>query len=109
MLLALLALRRPTGGRLLAAGLGLGAAILTRPVAEVLLPLLPLALLIRDRAWWTALRRTAWFGLGLAILLVPWMTRNALTHGTFAAEGALGQALCLLGISAISLSPLTSG
>jgi hypothetical protein len=93
VLMALLALRRPTRGRLLAAGLALAAASLTRPVAEVLLPLLPLALLAHHRAWRPALRGTAWFGLGLGLLLLPWMARNALAHGTFSAEGALGQAL----------------
>src|SRR5918911_1512127 len=56
VLMALLALRRPTRGRLLAAGLALAAASLTRPVAEVLLPLLPLVLLAHHRAWRPALR-----------------------------------------------------
>ena len=93
VLLALVALRRPTRAPLLAAGLALAAVSLTRPVADVLLPLLPLALLAHHRAWRPALRGTAWFALGLGLLLVPWMARNALAHGTFSAEGALGQAL----------------
>jgi 4-amino-4-deoxy-L-arabinose transferase-like glycosyltransferase len=93
LLLALLALRHPSRGRLVAAGLSLAAATLTRPVADVLLPLLPLALLLRARPRRQAARQIAWYLVGLALLLLPWMTRNALTHGTFSAEGALGQAL----------------
>lgn len=92
-LLALRALQRPTRWRLLAAGLALAAAILTRPVAEALLPLLPLALLVRFRAWRPAVVGCLWFGLGLCLLLLPWMARNALVHGSFGVEGALGQAL----------------
>ena len=93
LLLALSALRHPSRGRLVAAGLSLAAATLTRPVADVLLPLLPLALLLRARPWRQAPRQIGWYLVGLALLLLPWMTRNALAHGTFSAEGALGQAL----------------
>jgi 4-amino-4-deoxy-L-arabinose transferase-like glycosyltransferase len=93
LLLALRVLERPSGGRLLAAGLALAAAILTRPVAYVLLPLLPLALLLQTRRWPPALRASGWYALGLGLLLLPWMARNAATHGTFSPEGALGQAL----------------
>jgi hypothetical protein len=93
MLLTLRALRRSSPGRLFVAGSALAGTILTRPVAEALLPLLPLALLARERAWQPALRGSVWFGLGLASLLLPWMVRNALTHGSFSPEGALGQAL----------------
>jgi 4-amino-4-deoxy-L-arabinose transferase-like glycosyltransferase len=93
LLLALLALRHPSRGRLMAAGLSLAAATLTRPVADVLLPLLPLALLLRAHPRRQAPQQIAWYLVGLALLLLPWMTRNALAHGTFSAEGALGQAL----------------
>jgi hypothetical protein len=92
-LLALLALRQPSPCRLFSVGLALAAAVLTRPVAEVLLPALPLALLLRERAWRPVLGGSAFFVLGLASLLLPWMVRNALTHGSFSPEGALGQAL----------------
>ena len=93
MLTVLRALRVPSRGRLVAAGLALAAAALTRPVADVLIPILPVALLGRHRHWRPALRGSAWFALGIAALLLPWMARNALAHGTFSAEGALGQAL----------------
>ena len=92
-LLMLHAVRSPNRGRLLAAGLGLAAAALTRPIADVLIPILPLALLLKERRWRPAARGTAWFALGMAALILPWMARNALAHGTFSAEGALGQAL----------------
>lgn len=93
MLAALRALRQPRAGRLVAAGTAVAAAILTRPVGQAVLPLLPLGLLIALRDWRRALIGSGWYALGLAALLVPWMTRNALVHGTFSAEGALGQAL----------------
>lgn len=93
VLLALRALRAPTRGRLLAAGVALATAALTRPVADVLIPLLPLALLLRDRRWRPAALSAGWFALGIAALMLPWMARNALVYGTFSAEGALGQAL----------------
>ena len=95
----LLAARLPSRTRLLLAGLTLGLAILTRPLAQVLLPLLPLALLLR--AWYrgpalgrrAALGRIGWYALGLALVLLPWSVRNWLTYGSFGTEGALGQAL----------------
>src|SRR5205085_2890452 len=89
LLLMLRALQRPTAWRLGACGLALAATALTRPVADVLLPLVPLALLLQVRAWRPALRGTAWLLAGFSILFLPWMARNALAHGTFSAEGAL--------------------
>ena len=93
LLLLVRAVQQPRPGRLVAGGLALAAAALTRPVADILLPILPLVLLARARRWRPALVQSGWYLLGLALLLLPWMSRNALAHGTFSAEGALGQAL----------------
>lgn len=80
-----------------AAGLLLGLATLVRPVAQALLPLLPLGVLVVERGW----RRDAWrttllrsaVGLGaVALVLVPWMLRSALEQDT-AGVGSLGQSL----------------
>jgi hypothetical protein len=92
MLTALRALKQPGRQRLLVAGVCLALALLTRPVAQSLLPLLPAALLLRHGVR-AGLKQSGWFALGLATLLLPWMLRNAATHGSFSPEGALGQAL----------------
>jgi 4-amino-4-deoxy-L-arabinose transferase-like glycosyltransferase len=101
LLAVLLAARRPRAVGLILAGLALGLAILTRPLAQVLLPLLPLALLLRSGAQrsnsrsglGSTLRACAWYGFGLALVLLPWSARNWVSHGGFGTEGALGQAL----------------
>jgi hypothetical protein len=75
------------------AGAVLGLAALTRPVALGLVPGLPLTLLLQRppaRAW---LSRCALYGLGVALVLLPWMIRNYLTLQVFSTEGALGQTL----------------
>jgi hypothetical protein len=87
------ALRVPSRTRLVVAGVLLAVAALTRPIAEALVPLVPLAFLLRTRRLTPAARQVGWLALGVAVLMLPWMGRNLVTHGSFAAEGALGQAL----------------
>jgi 4-amino-4-deoxy-L-arabinose transferase-like glycosyltransferase len=77
----------------LLAGLGLGAASLTRPVAQALVILVPLAFLVYTRRPWPILRGTALVGVGVALVLVPWMVRNLSEHGTLSAAGGLGRSL----------------
>ncbi|MGE3909245.1 MAG: glycosyltransferase family 39 protein [Chloroflexota bacterium] len=80
----------------LVAGLALGAAALTRPVAQALVILVPLAFLLyaqRGRWLWPVVRGTVLVGLGVAIVLVPWMLRNLSEHGTLSAAGGLGRSL----------------
>ena len=86
-LLVALAVRRPTRGRLLAAGLALGLAILTRPIAQVLLPLAPLVFLLHGRGWRGALRDTTFFLVGVGLLVGPWIVRNKLVHDTASTAG----------------------
>jgi len=77
----------------LVAGVTLGAASLTRPVAQALVVLVPLAFLIYSRRPWRIVRGTLLVGLGVAILLGPWMLRNLSEHGTMSAAGGLGRSL----------------
>jgi 4-amino-4-deoxy-L-arabinose transferase-like glycosyltransferase len=93
MLLALRALEQPSHWRLVALGVALAAAALTRPVAYAAVPIVVVALVIRARRPVPVARGLGWLLLGLGSLFLPWMARNALAHGSFAAEGALGQAL----------------
>jgi hypothetical protein len=86
-LAAVAAVQRPTGRRWLLAGLALGLTILTRPVAQVLIPpLVVMVLLACGRDW-----RRAAVGIvallgGLAAIQGPWVVRNAVTHGNASAS-----------------------
>jgi len=77
----------------LLAGLLLGAAALTRPVAQALVLLVPLAFLLYDRRPWPLVRGTALAGVGVVLVMAPWMLRNAAEHGTVTAAGGLGRSL----------------
>ena len=85
--LATCALRRPGPKIWLAVGLALGCAILARPVAQVLLPIVALAALLSAGGRW---RRAAWslglLALGVALIQGPWVLRNALEKGNAAAS-----------------------
>jgi 4-amino-4-deoxy-L-arabinose transferase-like glycosyltransferase len=84
-------------GWALLAGVVLGAAALTRPVAQILVLAVPLAfLLYAPRAWrrpWPVVRSSAIVGLGVLLVMVPWMLRNMAEHGTLSAAGGLGRSL----------------
>ena len=82
-----LAARRPTAFRLVGAGLALALAILTRPIAQLLLPLVPLVFLLQFRGWRAALRATVLVGIGVSLLLGPWIVRNKLVHDTASTAG----------------------
>lgn len=93
LLLLLLAGRSGHWGWALLAGLGLGAAALTRPVAQALVILVPLAFLVYIRRPGPVVRGTVLVGVGFALILVPWMVRNLSEHGTLSAAGGLGRSL----------------
>jgi 4-amino-4-deoxy-L-arabinose transferase-like glycosyltransferase len=68
--------------RWLLAGFVLGLAILTRPVAQLLVPLMALsALLAAGREWRRGLVGVLALVVGLALIQGPWVLRNALTTG----------------------------
>ncbi len=75
------------------AGVLLGLASLTRPVAQILLPLVPIWLLLIHRRWGLALRGSVLVGLGFVLLVGPWMFRNLAEHGSLTASGGLGRSL----------------
>jgi 4-amino-4-deoxy-L-arabinose transferase-like glycosyltransferase len=86
-------LARPGWQRSGVAGLVLGLCILCKPVAQVLIPLLPLSLwfVVRDWRRWTV--GCLAFGLGAVVVLAPWALRNLAVHGSLTTSGALGQTL----------------
>ena len=74
------------------AGLLLGLATLTRPVAQVLIPVFPLVILLVCRSWRLTLVRSS-IALGaFGLVLAPWMVRSAVEQDT-ASVGSLGQSL----------------
>ena len=77
----------------LVGGALIGVAALTRPVGLVLAVALAIALLVRARSPVRAVRRGLPALAGLALVLLPWMTRNWVVHGSFSAEGNAGQTL----------------
>lgn len=94
LLALVVALKRPTRWRLLAAGGAVALACLTRPLGQAVIPLaLGLPILLALPSWRRGLKRAALVALGLALVLAPWTIRNLAVHGTSGAEGALGQAL----------------
>lgn len=93
LLVLLYAGRSGHWGWALLAGLLLGAASLTRPVAQALVMLVPLAFLLYTRRLGPVVRGTLLAGLGFAIVLVPWMLRNYAEHGTPSAAGGLGRSM----------------
>jgi 4-amino-4-deoxy-L-arabinose transferase-like glycosyltransferase len=74
------------------AGLLLGAATLTRPVAQVLVPLIPIGALLVMSSWRRAAVQSAVGLAAFGLMLVPWMAKSAADHDT-ASVGSLGQSL----------------
>ena len=91
--LIVLGLRRRDAWPWIGAGLAVGLAILSRSAGQVLLLAIPPALLVVERAWRPALRKTALVAGACALLIVPWMARNWWVHGAFTTAGAAGQNL----------------
>lgn len=82
MLAAVVAVKRGGWRRWLLAGVALGLAILTRPVAQIAIPLFALtALLASGRRWRVGLIGLVALLGGLALVQGPWVLRNALTQG----------------------------
>jgi len=80
----------------IAAGLALGLLCLTRPGFQVLLPILAILILLRPRLLRVA-RENMWphalvFFAAFAIVVVPWIARNAATVGHFRLSEEYGAA-----------------
>jgi len=89
----------PASGRIglwgwcLLGGLLLGLAALTRPVAQILVLVVPLAYLLIERRWQRALGASAVVVLGFVLVVGPWTIRNWVEHGSLTASGGLGRSL----------------
>jgi 4-amino-4-deoxy-L-arabinose transferase-like glycosyltransferase len=82
VLAMVLAVKRDRWGWYALAGLLLGVAALTRPVAQVLIPLVPLYLWLVLRSWRRAAVGTVLVWGAMALLLLPWTLRNQREYGT---------------------------
>jgi 4-amino-4-deoxy-L-arabinose transferase-like glycosyltransferase len=80
-------------GWYLLGGLLLGLAALTRPVAQILVPVVPLGYLLVERRWQRALGASAVVSLGFVLIVGPWSIRNWVEHGSLTASGGLGRSL----------------
>ena len=88
-------LRRPSFALFALAGVLVGLAALTRPIAQLVAVLLACALpllLVRRRR---SLAYAAALLGGFAVTVLPWMARNQAVQGTFAIAGGLGEGLAV--------------
>jgi len=87
------AMQRASKPGFVASGLLLGLALLCKPVAEILMLVLPLVLVISYGSLRRAVVPSLLIGAGLLVVVVPWMARNAVVQGSATTAGALGQTL----------------
>ena len=87
-----LAARGPRAGLLVLAGLLFGLASATRQSAQVLIGLVPLALLAAGVGWRGALRGLGLALVGFLLVVLPWMGFDYARHQTLA-SGTLGETL----------------
>jgi dolichyl-phosphate-mannose-protein mannosyltransferase len=90
---AIAAIRRRGRALFAASGVLLGLSVLCKPVAQALIPVIPLVVLLSYGSWRRAVVPGALFLAGLAAVLLPWMLRNWAVHGSPTTAGALGQTL----------------
>jgi 4-amino-4-deoxy-L-arabinose transferase-like glycosyltransferase len=82
-------------GWLAAAGVLLGLAALTRPIAQLILVLLIVALPLFLPRWRPTLRGALVLAVLFAVTVLPWMIRNQVVQGTFAIAGGSGEGLAV--------------
>jgi len=95
LLAYLLGVRASRDRWFVAAGLLLGLAALTRPIAQVTLLLLLAGLLLLLPRWRPVVRAGALVAGLFALTVLPWMVRNQLVQGTFAIAGGSGEGLAV--------------
>ena len=71
----------------------LAVAALSRPIAQALLPVVPLAILVQKGGLRPSLKPSLLVLAGFALVLLPWTARSALATGRVGSAGALGQTL----------------
>ncbi|MFN8636370.1 MAG: glycosyltransferase family 39 protein [Chloroflexota bacterium] len=76
-----------------ASGVLLGLSLLCKPVAEVLIPVLPFVVAVSYASIRRAILPSLTIGAGVLVVVVPWMVRNQLVHDSATTAGALGQTL----------------
>lgn len=92
-LLVVVALKRGGVRWWAAAGLAIGLSILTRSAGQILLFVVPPALLLIQRSWRRVAVASVVLYAACAVVTVPWMLRNLAVHGAFTTAGAAGQNL----------------
>jgi hypothetical protein len=85
---------RPTWGRSAALGLGIALLVFTRPVAQLLVLLVPFVLLLPG-PWRTRTVRLAALGAAVVVPLVAWAAHNAVRADDFTVVRGGGQAVPL--------------
>ena len=81
--------------RIVAAGAALGAATLVRPVTVPVFPLLLVVFLVARSGWRRALAQTAAVTGVAALVLVPWVVRNAIVMDQITLSTNTGDNLCM--------------
>jgi hypothetical protein len=89
------AAQRRSLGLIALAGLALGLAALTRPVAQLLLPVLALLCLARWAGWRRGLLAAMLLAGCYIATVLPWMARNGAVQGSFTLAGGLGEGLAV--------------
>ena len=99
VLAAVLAVRAQRRTRMLGwlalAGVVLGLAALTRPIAQLVLVLAAIWLLLMLPRWRPALSGLAVLVVAFGAVVTPWMARNLAVQGTFAIAGGSGEGLAV--------------
>jgi 4-amino-4-deoxy-L-arabinose transferase-like glycosyltransferase len=77
-------------------GVLLALAALTRPIAQMIVPLFAVWLLWRYRGQRkTAVRLVMGLCVAFAVVVTPWMLRNLLVHGSFTVAGGMGEGIAV--------------
>ena len=95
ILAAVTALRGRRLGLLALAGVLLGGAALTRPVAQLLLPVLALLALATWPRWRPSLVALGLLAACYLLVVLPWMARNSAVQHSFTLAGGLGEGLAV--------------
>ena len=93
LLLIVEALKRERAWLYVLGGVALATAALARPVGQLLLPIVPLAILVHKGALRPTFTSAALVMVGSALVLLPWIGRSALVTGRVGSAGAVGQTL----------------
>ena len=77
---------RPSTGTVIVSGVVMGLATLTRPIGLIVVALwmwILVTAVLRKRSSVLKISTAVWFAVGCALVIFPWMVRNAAVHHTF--------------------------